>query len=69
MQGDLFRMQQILNRDRLLDAKKLPDIITNEVADRLSSFLEIDRCSTKLRVNQGGDMEILISIKAKSWVR
>lgn len=64
MKKDLFRAEQILNRDRLVAVTSLPDLISREVSDRLENFIEVNSCTTKLKVEKNGEIEILIAIKS-----
>lgn len=65
MKKDLFRAEQILNRDRLYSITALPDLISREVSDRLENFIEISSCKTRLVVAKNGELDIVIAIKSK----
>lgn len=66
MKNSVFRTREIINKDKLMDSTHLPDLISNEVADRLSNFLKIRTCETKLRILANGEISILVSINAES---
>ena len=62
MKSDLSRTQTILNRDRMVDVSALSDIISNEVAQCLSNFFNVNRIKTKIKVLNNGELDILIGI-------
>jgi len=64
MKSDAYRIQQILTRDRMMDISSLPDLISNETAERLSNFLWIKSCVTKIKVANNGELDIVIAIKS-----
>lgn len=65
MKNDKFRAEQILNRDRLMATMPLPDLISREVSDRLENFIDVNSCTTRLKVSKNGELDIIIAIKSK----
>ena len=64
MKKDLFRARQILTKDKLMNVSGLPNLISSEVAERLSAFIIIEDCVTKVRVDENNKLDIVIMLKA-----
>ena len=64
MKKEFLRVRDLISRDKMMDLSTLPDLISAEVADRLSAFLKIDECISKIKVTENNKLDVLIAIRA-----
>ena len=66
MKDSLNKIRDIINRDKFLDVQNLSNIISLEVSERLSKFMDINNCISKISVNDRGGFDVLVAIKVDS---
>lgn len=64
MKDKLYRIKNLIERDKMLEAERLNKIISSEVSECLSKFININNCFSKISVGENGGLDVLIVVKA-----